>query len=226
MDTNTLATTLGTVAQVSAALAALIGFLGLWKLDWLRREEEELKQHLRQLVAYRHDVGDFLTSLQNAEEVMNYPWHEIERIARSIVRSRKEAEITGLTVVFDPRGTRIEAALARLSDLPKETWWLNRWLGGFLCFALTILGAAFWALTNVPILIESAWVSRVIVAASLVLTLGTASMVAEAGGWIHQDRTRVLTGMGISVGILTVWAVCGFWMAIAQDVDATHGNSR
>ena len=111
---------LGTLAQVSAGLAALIGFLGLWKLDWLRREEEQARQNIRQLVAYRHDIERFLTSLQRPEEVIDYPWHEVERIARSIVRSQKEVEITGLTVVFDPRGTRIEAMLAQLSALPQE----------------------------------------------------------------------------------------------------------
>jgi hypothetical protein len=61
----------------------------------------------------------------------------------SIVRSRKDAEITGLNVVFDPRGTRIEATLAQLSALPKEEWWLKRGLGSFLFLALAVLGAAF-----------------------------------------------------------------------------------
>ncbi|HEX2275537.1 MAG TPA: hypothetical protein VHN13_00220 [Candidatus Tectomicrobia bacterium] len=40
MDATWLYYALSTIAQCAAALAALIGFLGLWKLDGLRREQE------------------------------------------------------------------------------------------------------------------------------------------------------------------------------------------
>jgi hypothetical protein len=44
MDPNALYAALNTVAQCAAALAALIGFLGLWRLDRLRDEREQAFQ--------------------------------------------------------------------------------------------------------------------------------------------------------------------------------------
>ena len=116
--------------------------------------------------------------------------------------------------------------LAQLSALPQEEWWLKRGLGSFLFLTLAILGAAFWALGNIPTLTGSAWVLRAIIAASLVQAMGTGFMVAEAGGWISQDCERVLTGMGTSVGLLGIWVVCGFWMAIARDGGTPHVNPK
>jgi hypothetical protein len=50
MDPNALYAALNTVAQCAAALAALIGFLGLWRLDRLRAEQEEAERDLRGLL--------------------------------------------------------------------------------------------------------------------------------------------------------------------------------
>jgi hypothetical protein len=44
MDPTALYYALSTIAQCAAALAALIGFLGLWRLDRLRAEREEALQ--------------------------------------------------------------------------------------------------------------------------------------------------------------------------------------
>jgi hypothetical protein len=219
MDANILATTLSTLAQVSATLAALMGFLGLWKLDWLGRAGEREQENIRQLVAYRPDLSRFLTSLQPMEEVMNYAWHRLERIARDMVATQQEASIPGVNVVFNPRGPLLEAALARVCALPNEAWWLKRGLGGFVLTALVVLGAALLALIHTPNLHESAWLPRAIVVASLILAIGTAYMVAEVGGWIRQDRTRLLTGIGISIGILVVWMVCGCFIVVIRGAD-------
>jgi hypothetical protein len=42
---------LSTLAQCAAALAALIGFLSLWRLDYLHEEKEPLDQVIRQNAA-------------------------------------------------------------------------------------------------------------------------------------------------------------------------------
>jgi hypothetical protein len=55
IDPSTL---LSTLAQVSGTLAALIGFLGLWKLDGLEREDGRVEHELRQLMPRHRQVGD------------------------------------------------------------------------------------------------------------------------------------------------------------------------
>jgi hypothetical protein len=56
IDPSTL---LSTLAQVSGTLAALIGFLGLWKLDGLEREDGRVEHELRQLMSRHRQVGDY-----------------------------------------------------------------------------------------------------------------------------------------------------------------------
>jgi hypothetical protein len=46
MDPNALYYALSTIAQCAAALAALLGFLGLWRLDQLREETTQVLQEL------------------------------------------------------------------------------------------------------------------------------------------------------------------------------------
>jgi hypothetical protein len=50
MTDTTLYYALSTIAQCAAALAALIGFFGLWQLDRLQEQREEAMQHLRVLL--------------------------------------------------------------------------------------------------------------------------------------------------------------------------------
>src|SRR5215471_2597504 len=56
--TDTLATALSTLAQIAATLAALIGFLGLWKLDRLRRDQDEAERDLHYWVAKATPIAD------------------------------------------------------------------------------------------------------------------------------------------------------------------------
>lgn len=51
MDPNTpYYYALSTIAQCAAALAALIGFFGVWRLDRLRDEDTQIEQPLRELI--------------------------------------------------------------------------------------------------------------------------------------------------------------------------------
>jgi hypothetical protein len=50
MDPTALYYALSTIAQCAAALAALLGFLGLWRLDQLREETTQARQELLVLV--------------------------------------------------------------------------------------------------------------------------------------------------------------------------------
>jgi len=57
---------LSTIAQCAAALAALIGFLGLWRLDRLRDEAPQIAQRMNQL----------LTSMQHGGDAVILPEHD------------------------------------------------------------------------------------------------------------------------------------------------------
>jgi hypothetical protein len=46
MDPTALYYALSTIAQCAAALAALIGFLGIWRLERLRDEVHEVEENL------------------------------------------------------------------------------------------------------------------------------------------------------------------------------------
>jgi hypothetical protein len=50
MDPNALYYALSTIAQVAATLAALIGFLGMWRLDRLRDEAKEVERMLAEFI--------------------------------------------------------------------------------------------------------------------------------------------------------------------------------
>ena len=65
MDSTALYYTLSTIAQCAAALAALIGFLGLWRLDRLRNEESLIEQRIVEVFLHRisQDMQDMGTTV-------------------------------------------------------------------------------------------------------------------------------------------------------------------
>src|SRR5882724_5218375 len=76
LDKNALYYAFSTIAQCAAALAALIGFLGLWRLDRLREEKEPFDRHIRQ------NAAGFIS--QRAQEQGNplsyYPHPDLNKI--------------------------------------------------------------------------------------------------------------------------------------------------
>ena len=77
-----LSTALSTLVQVSASLAALIGFLGLWKLDWLRREKDRAELDLRQLTGTATGGGSV-----DWPGLINRPWPKVLSEAEEIART-------------------------------------------------------------------------------------------------------------------------------------------
>ncbi len=69
---------------------------------------------------------------------------------------------------------RLSGEVAKISDKAHDQKWLKRSLVGFLLLALVILVVTFCGLVNTH--------GGLHVAAILVLSVGTAYMVAEAGG--------------------------------------------
>ncbi len=205
MNENTLVTTLGTLAQVSAALAALIGFLGLWKRDWLEREADQIEPQLAEWVARERDSRmDLLYALQPTSRNIDIAILRRDRLvwqAKELVKKKKQFP----QWEHDVQGHWMEAATDRLGALPREIQWLNRALAGFLLLALAVLAMAITGMVYSPYFSESAQVSRAIVATSILMFIGTTYMVFEAAGWLRKYRKGVLMAVGIGVGILAVW---------------------
>ena len=168
-----LSTVLSTLAQVSATLAALIGFLGLWKLDGLEREEGRVEHELRQLMSRDTDVGDHWAFVM--------PRHELLEMARGAVAGTPNRDGNPRNEAIIKAMPRIKCKLNRLEcTLPSDQKWLKRSLVGFLLLALVILVVTFCGLVNTH--------GGLRVAAILVLSVGTAYMVAEAGGCFSKYR--------------------------------------
>jgi hypothetical protein len=128
MDPNALYAALNTVAQCAAALAALIGFLGLWRLDRLRAEREQALQ-----LIYRRPFSSL-----GADQ-------EIARLGEEFFVENAEAygrELEQARGADGPAGLKLKQATARWRAIPGEQRQLMDVLQRFLHRTLVILALA------------------------------------------------------------------------------------
>jgi ABC-type cobalamin transport system permease subunit len=164
-----LITALGTLAQVSAALAALIGFLGLWRSDWLRREEDQLDRDLRPLSGA---IGiDAYTQRYPRERFIGKVTEQLRLIGPSESESFKA----------------ITDTLNQLESLQRERKVLTGALAIFLLTALGFLCASFFFLAKIAQYqgYERLLLRRVSVM-NLILSIFTGYTVATAAGWLSR----------------------------------------
>jgi hypothetical protein len=203
MDPNALYYALSTIAQCAAALAALIGFLGLWRLDRLREirreDEDEMIAVMLQLI---NRAGDFVPIRGRA--------HFLQR-AREFVQglsSPPRPWVTPEGTTIDEKAQQIIAAtlrplLTHYDALAVQQQGLLWALRGFLIVTLVILGAAVvgflyvdqattWAWTPWLLWIAGSWLAvgpiivvltaarlrRAIVALTLLLVLASSAWAA------------------------------------------------
>jgi hypothetical protein len=79
-DATALYYALSIIAQCAAALAALIGFLGMWRLDRLKHEREQAGRNLPRLMVSKRGISDFAVDtyhidfvIQQAEQLIATP---------------------------------------------------------------------------------------------------------------------------------------------------------
>jgi|SRR5882724_3330727 len=187
MDPNALYYALSTIAQCAAALAALIGFLDLWRLDRLRGEREQAIQMIQRQLNFSGKVGlDAPTTLarlgdeyfvEKAEELVN----ELERGGDGPVRPPP-----------------LERLAARWRAIPGEQERLLHILHGFLRRTLVILALAIIGLVFANIL--NAWEVTALIARLLIILAGyrlwrdTCSVVREA---TRFPSTLLILTMGL-----------------------------
>jgi hypothetical protein len=159
-----------------------------------------LEQQLRQLVGKTRRIG-------NSNAPFATPRHEILQAAKDAIDGKMDDEPD--VVLVKPR---IKCTYQRLvHTLPSDQKWLKRGLVAFLNLALLILVGAFVAIPYAPNFHE-----RAAIAGSLILAMGTAYMVAEAGGWLRTSRMVAIILIGIISGVFVAWVLTGLFGAVAQ----------
>jgi hypothetical protein len=142
MDVDALYSALNTIAQCSAALAALIGFLGLWRLDRLREERDRIWQIFRMVVGPEFTPQDRDDLRRYGEEyyVRKVRDIEVQEPPLARMRVRWEAIPSEQRQLMDVlqrflRRTLVILALAISGLVVADalySWVLTRWLTGLL----------------------------------------------------------------------------------------------
>jgi hypothetical protein len=153
MDPTTLYYALNTIAQRAAALAALIGFLDLWRLDRLHDEWEQATQAFRG-VAVRRGLTDA-------------PWLPVDEIVQVVEQQ--------------PRDDRERQLCRRWRAIPGERRRLMRALVGFLAGTLGILVLAIAGLMFVDELRTCRLTPWLLLGAGVGPGIGPAYVVWQAG---------------------------------------------
>src|SRR5688572_7177032 len=107
MDPTALYYVLSTIAQCAAALVALIGFLGMWRLDRLRDEERWAEDEVIAEVLQFSNMGP--------DSIPFYGRAYFLQKARDLVaeptRAEAYASLTGGQAIDEPKVQRISATL-------------------------------------------------------------------------------------------------------------------
>ncbi len=167
LDADILFYALSTLAQVAAALAALIGFFGLWQLDRLREQQRRREE-------IQHDIE---------RDMMNFRRRQLaDSAASDLSMIRGEPAPSRLT--FPDEQRRLEQRLTtnrRYQELfQSEQRRLRRALWRFLLATLAILALAIASLAFVDVLRGWVWTARLlIILTGVCLAIGPASVIRE-----------------------------------------------
>jgi hypothetical protein len=132
MTETTLSTALSTLVQVSATLAALIGFLGLWKLDQLNRTIAQTEMTLSTLIEQTGGAPILWSErLALAKTIASTPSSDLENRQRYVQ-------------------TDIQKTLELWTISLRNARWVKVTLALFLLLAMAIFFLAFLGLVNFP----------------------------------------------------------------------------
>jgi hypothetical protein len=162
MDQNALYAALNTVAQCAAALAALIGFFGMWRLDRHREEVSRLQQAI---------VTVTILSTQDSAAKAQLLGREHYLMLSQQLAANGHTELVPL--------------YEQLNALPdvRRLWAM---LIGFLSTMLVLLVAAIVGQIFVPSLVDSAVTPWLIGFAGFCLGFGPAYVIVQASR--HKER--------------------------------------
>jgi hypothetical protein len=172
LDPNALINIFSTLADVAAALAALIGFFGLWRLDQVRQQVRVRRQRQRNI---QQDRLDFQRRQyrQVAREVEAAQLTSQEALEQRLNQVRADAEGR-----FELQLTIQRHGEAAYQSLQRQ---MQRTLARFLLGTLAILVLAIVGLVFADALASWPWTTRLLVMlAGVGLGVGPALVIREA----------------------------------------------
>jgi hypothetical protein len=187
MDPNALYAALNTVAQCAAALAALIGFLGLWRLDRLRAEREQAIQLIYRQQNFSPPPGRLGVGQEIARRGEEHFVQKAEEYVRELEQD-PNVDASG--------GLQLKQATVRWRAIPGEQQQLMETLKRFLTRTLVILFLAISGLVVADAL--HAWVltrwltGLLIIVAAYHLWRDTYAVVREAA---RSARTLLILAL-------------------------------
>ena len=160
---------LSTIAQCAAALAALIGFLGLWRLDRMRERHDQVEQNLRLLLVGHLGITDLTFN--------SVPMDAIMQKVEQFIAQHRDDQLKSLA-------GRMDAARTRRTAISAEQERLMCVLKRFLRRTLVILALAIGLIVFAKAVSDwavTAWIAPLlIILAGYRLGRDTYSVVREA----------------------------------------------
>jgi hypothetical protein len=165
MTDNGLYYALSTLAQCAAALAALIGFLGLWRLDRLKQEHDQVERDLRGLLAGVR-IADLAVNAYHRDFI-------IQQAEDLVARPGDRTQLA----------LKVDASLKQWRVIPVEQRRLMTTLKVFLAVTLVIvLAPAIIGIAHVKQLENLGWPPMLIYMAS--------AWLAGAPVWVVEQAAR------------------------------------
>jgi hypothetical protein len=200
MAVDALYSALNTIAQCAAALAALIGFFGLWTVERLRQEEDRVERELREF--YNQPPTPPL-----GEDI----FYSTRRGIISAVRQRVHNPTIAASAarLEESAGIVLDSMVEDLETLTHKRQQLMDVLVIFLLGTLAVLVIAIGLIPFAEPLSPRVWTMRLcIMVASLWLGIAPAYVVLQAAGGMHllQQLWLRLAGQ-----IQQAWSRVRYW---------------
>jgi hypothetical protein len=129
--------TLSTLAQTCAALAALVGAVGLFRLQLLRTGQDIAERNLRGLAGQALLISGDIAPLLPIEEIVNMVTHADPKMGRYVVAAHE--------------------ALAPWRAFPSAIQQSRNGLIAFEAWNLLVIGASLVGFNYIPLLVASPW---------------------------------------------------------------------
>ncbi len=211
MTENGLYYALSTIAQVAGTLAALIGFLGIWRLDRLQDEGSQIEQEIAELLLHFPNLSG--TSWQNMGRTLL-----VEQARFLVTHARSDSE-TEYTPAVE---SRFKLLFTRLDILPGEQRRLMQVLSVFLTVTLmVILAPAIVGIVFANELLAWTWTTRLISVASAWLGIAPAYVVWQAARSTRAFCILILL-LGLAISVSAGEVTCSTrWDAQAERLHTT-----
>jgi hypothetical protein len=164
---------LSTLAQTCAALAALVGALGIYVVQGLKERHAAAEREIRSLLPPNRVAKDWAFGI---------PTDEAIRVARDVAAHPKEAE--------KPLALQLEQALVEWDSFDRNQRRGKRLLGLFVSWNLLVILLSLGGFTFISKLTCRWWASAGLWVVAIGTAIATGAMLAEANGSLARRLTK------------------------------------